>query len=76
MDANGARQDREAEGVASGSSKKLRVNSILDGDLRRIRKPCEARAGHGLIVLLIALSIVGTFVALVVLLVKKLFAAS
>lgn len=53
--------------------KKLRVNSILDSDVRRIRKPCEARAGHGLLMFLVAMTVLGGLLWLVVTLLKKIF---
>jgi hypothetical protein len=42
--------------------KPLRVNSILDDEQRTIRKPCEARAGHGLIMFVIAIGAVAAVI--------------
>ena len=39
--------------------KKLKLNSISQPDLKRILKPCEARAGHGFIILIAGLAFLG-----------------
>jgi hypothetical protein len=39
--------------------KKYRLNSIKDPQIKRILKPCEARAGHGSIIILVGFSIIG-----------------
>ena len=39
--------------------KEYRLNSIKEPDIKRILKPCEARAGHGTIIILLAYSIIG-----------------
>ena len=43
----------------------LRVNSIRSDRFHRILQPCEARAGHGVIALIISLAVV-TLVLMVV----------
>ena len=58
-----------------GRRKSLRVNSILDADLRRIRKPCEARAGHGLISCVILLTMIGLLVYGVVVIKRLIWGA-
>jgi hypothetical protein len=40
-------------------TKKHRLNSIKDPQIKRILKPCEARAGHGTIIILVAFTIIG-----------------
>lgn len=40
-------------------NKKLKLNSISNMDLKRILKPCEARAGHGSVILIAGLAILG-----------------
>ena len=52
--------------------KKLRVNSILEPDSRRILRPCEARAGHGAIGMLISFAVILIFLAIAVPFVIKL----
>ena len=55
-----------AQEAPSGPRKAIRVNSITDPSLKRIRKPCEARAGHGAIGMLIALTVFAIVVAVLV----------
>jgi hypothetical protein len=45
--------------MAKRPLKKYRLNSIKDPDIKRILKPCEARAGHGTIIILLVYSIIG-----------------
>ena len=39
--------------MQSHALKRIRVNTIRDSRVRRILKPCEARAGHGTIMTII-----------------------
>ena len=46
--------------------KRLRLNSIKDPQIKRILRPCEARAGHGAISIFIGLTVIfGAFYALI-----------
>ena len=54
-------------------SKKLRLNSIKDPETRRILKPCEARAGHGYIFLIIQIALLAVLVAFAVKIFRWLF---
>ena len=56
--------------------KHLKLNSIRDPSLRRIRKPCEARAGHGAVAMLIAVTAIGVVVAGLVKLFSYVFGGS
>ena len=49
----------------SSKDKEIRVNSIKDPLTKRILKPCEARAGHGAIMMIVALSIFAGLAALI-----------
>lgn len=51
---------------STSKEKAIRVNSIQDPLRKRILKPCEARAGHGAILLIVALSIIGGLTALII----------
>jgi len=48
-----------------GLMKKIRVNSIRNSSVLRILKPCEARGGHGVLALLVALGMLGLLVAVI-----------
>ena len=56
--------------VKDYSNKKLRLNSIKHPEVKRILKPCEARAGHGSIALIIQIAILAGIIALAVKLVR------
>ena len=57
--------------------KKLRVNSILDPCLRKIRKPCEARAGGcTAIVMAVSLTILAVLIGMAVLFFRRSCAGS
>ena len=43
----------------------LRVNSICSDTLQRLRKPCEARGGHGVIALVVGLGIVSLVIFII-----------
>ena len=64
--------DENVEKPERSAEKQLRVNSIENPDTRRIRKPCEARAGHGVIALLIGLGLLSGLVYLVIRFFKSL----
>jgi hypothetical protein len=64
--------DENAEKLERSAEKRLRVNSIENPDTRRIRKPCEARAGHGVIALLIGLGFLSGLAYLAIRLFKAL----
>ena len=50
----------------SYSGKKIKVNSIKDPLIKRILKPCEARAGHGAILIFVYMAILVGLATLVV----------
>ncbi len=52
------------ENQKSNSTKKIKVNSIKDPLVKRILKPCEARAGHGAIFAIVGMAIIGGAIAL------------
>jgi hypothetical protein len=64
--------DENAEKPERSAEKRLRVNSIENQDTRRIRKPCEARAGHGVIALLIGLGLLSGLAYLAIRLLRSL----
>lgn len=46
--------------------KTIKVNSIKHPTLKKILKPCEARAGHGAISVLIGLAVIGVLIAFLI----------
>ena len=59
--------------MKNASAKKLCLNSIKNPEVKRILKPCEARAGHGAIALIISVIILGVLIALAVKLFRWFF---
>ncbi|HEY5719829.1 MAG TPA: hypothetical protein VIX81_12435 [Gammaproteobacteria bacterium] len=51
----------------------LRLNSIRNDRCQRILKPCEARAGHGVIAIFMGLAVIAVVLAGVITLLRKLF---
>ena len=55
------------------SKKQIKINSIKEPNIKRILRPCEARAGHGFIAMIIGLGVIGAAMAILVPLLVKLY---
>ena len=53
--------------------KQLQINSIKEPNYKCILKPCEARAGHGFIAVVIGLGVIGTALAILVPILVKFY---
>lgn len=61
-------QDRQ-----SSRPRQLRLNSIQNDRCQRILKPCEARAGHGVIAIFLGLAAIIVILAGAITLLRKAF---
>ena len=53
--------------------KQLQINSIKEPHYKRILRPCEARAGHGFIAVIIGLGIIGTALGILIPILVKFY---
>jgi len=57
----------------NNKKKQIKINSIQEPNIKRILRPCEARAGHGFISVIIGLGVIGAALAILIPWVVKLY---